>query len=147
MAMPKDKLTKTVVGIAILILSIFSWMVIKNAVDIWKSTQQQKLEEQKVLTEVAQRIGIAPSWKAVRNYLYCDALQPGLTQTQVENVLGTIGPYFKTPYESGGDTKEVDFENSHLSYALSPLMLHFSQGRLVSWGRGESNFGPRSDCE
>jgi hypothetical protein len=145
--MPKEKQTKTTIGIAILILSILLLLIIKKGIDSWTINQDYQAEKQKALIEVSQRIGVEPDWKAVRKYLYCDALKPGMTQVEVEQVLNSIGPYLPVPFENGGDVKGVYFENEHIYYALSPFQLFFSNGQLVEWGRGENNFGPRSDCE
>lgn len=145
--MSKENQTRIVVRIAFIILAITILWIGKEVINIWTDVQHQRTEKQKVLNELAQRIGVEPDWKAVRDYLYCDTLKPGMSQVQVEHILDKIGPYFEVPYNSGGDYKEVDFKNAYIAHALSPFKLSFSDGRLIDWGRGESNFGPRSKCE
>jgi hypothetical protein len=100
-------------------------------------------EEQAVLNNLAQRLGIEPNWKAVRKYLYCDSLKEGMTKEQIEKILNKIGSH-----EIGsGDSAGLLFKDQYINTHLSSEDLFFENGRLKSWGPSEIYNGTILDCE
>jgi hypothetical protein len=104
-------------------------------------------EEKAVLNPLAQRLGIEPDWMAVRKYLYCDSLKPGMTKEQVEQASAEIGPYYDDVYNSDTDYKILLFKDHYLNVNLSPEDLFFENGRLKIWAASETYYGSRADCE
>ena len=65
-------------------------------------------EDQRVLSEVAAKLGVPPDWANVREQLFCYMLQPGMTPTEVRKELSRVGEYQvfgEPPYQ------EIHFTN------------------------------------
>jgi hypothetical protein len=113
------------------------------AVQWIRSDNEYDNEEKAVLNPLSQRLGVEPDWMAVRKYLYCDSLKPGMTVEQVEKVLNRIGPYSL----GIGDSKELIFKGQYIDFPLSPEDLHFENERLTTWGPNYLYGGTILDCE
>jgi hypothetical protein len=110
-------------------------------------------EERAVLSQLAHRLGVEPYWKAVRKYLYCDSLQPGMTIELVKEVLNRIGSYdFDDGLidDNGTGTTDMFFNDQFVNFSLSPVQFSFTNGHLVMWkllAEEGKIFVPRAVCE
>jgi len=142
----KPKINFKLLIVLSLILLMFT-CVILGIVYVNNINDQRLAQEKIVLDGVANRTGLQPNWLAVRTYVYCDLLKPGITRDQIEKKLSLIGE-FKPPNNDGNFSQQVDFLDPFLYYNLSPLMLNYDEKwHLISSGVGEFNHGPRADCE
>ena len=79
--------------------------------------------------EIANRIGVEPTWNAIQHYLFI-SLEPGLSRAEVHNLLDTIGPFTivlaDTPLEKRWDSDSnqyvfreiIRFDDEHTYKAL-----------------------------
>ena len=106
----------------------------------------QESTESQILMEISLRTGIQPSWLALREYIYCDALQKGMSKHEVENALSKIGDL--VIYDL-----QIDFDNRLVDSHLAPIMVFYDkpgpEGKLIQWRRSyEHNLGqPLAHCE
>ena len=116
-----------------------------SVIVLWERIESQK-EDQRVLSEVAARLGVSPDWKNVREKVFCEMLQPGMTSEEVHEELSNVGNY-----EEFGESldQEIHFTNKYIGRILSPLFLVYGRkdGGLKGLGVNEFNSGPRSRCE
>lgn len=133
--------TKIVLFSALILLTVClgcSFIVIRERIE-------SQREDQRVLTEVAAKLGVPPNWASIREHVFCEMLQPGMTQTEVRKVLSRVGEIqvFGEP-----PNQEIHFTNRPVGRALSPLLLVYGKdGGLKGLGVNEFNSGPRSSCE
>jgi hypothetical protein len=106
----------------------------------------QQIMDDNVLKEVSQRTGITPTWLSLREYIFCDSLQRGMTREEVNTALSKIG-------EIEFGASQGYFKNHQINTTIGPVFVFFDKpepnGRLVHWRRSyESNLGqPLASCE
>ncbi len=57
--------------------------------------------DQDKAAEIATRLGIEPSWDAIRKYLYEEAFHPGMSRDEVYEILAKVGPYRESVQHEG----------------------------------------------
>jgi hypothetical protein len=81
--------------------------------------------DQDKAAEIAARLGVEPSWDAIREYLYERAFQPGMDREEVDMVLAKIGSY--ESWE--GSFRDPDLGQVHfVSIRFKDLGIH-----LMKW--------------
>jgi len=128
------------ISVCFLFAGIF-WVVLGLGTGI----AHNRAQDHQALRALSERLEIEPDWHSVREYLYCDALQVGLTRQEVVVVLKSIGT---SNWNMDDESNRVNFSDPYIDRALGPLYVFFSHdGRLYSWTAREGNFGPKASCE
>ena len=135
--------TKIIIIAVIVIVIVCVGVSILGVQKIQQRSEENAAEEERVLNEISERIGVEPDWLAVREYVYCDVLKPGTPREEVDRRLSQVGSW----HSNIGNTL-VSFEERFTYNTLCPLSLRYDENdRLVNVNTGERNIGPKAWCE
>jgi len=95
---------------------------------------QHSIDENRELTAVSKRIGVAGKWTDVRDYVYCIVLVPGKTRSEIDEHLQQVASHHSRYWEDGRAI--VVFDNDFVRVALGDLHLWFNvDDELTDKGR------------
>ena len=136
--------TKIIIIAVIVIVIVCVGVSILGVQKIQQRSEENAAEEERVLNEISERIGVEPDWLAVREYAYCDILKPGTPREVVEEKVSQIWSWHSN---IGNDM--ISFEEKYTYRALCPMFLDYDENDILinAYAASEGNKGPKAWCE